>query len=490
MKRVFVFLTILVVAVALLAGCAPSGAPSPTPAPGDSVPATTPAAPSPSLGPDASTPSPTTQPPSPSPSTGTIRVLVTDAPPGYEVTSVVVHFSEVWVHKAVAEQEQEQEQEGGGEHNQVQNELENEIQQGEGGWIQLTITGGTFGLGSFDLAQLRDDGAKLELAAAELVAGRYTQLRVIMNEEEGVTVTYIPDPEDLDENEEPVTKTVTAKLPSGKLRFVRPFEVVADAETEILLDFDLQKSVVFTGASQSEDIKVIVKPVVKLSVSEKGKPAELEATLDTTGEAEAELSTEEKHTGRDSAYFQTTGTVGAGDEARIVIPLPEGTTLGKIESISWWTYLVEGYIPHVDLELDLDADSNSKNDRLVAEAAHQNDNDTTTWDTDYRGEDVGWIQTFEGASGVYTSWANWLTGGPSDVASVNDETAVWIFAANDATYRLNTLANFKAGIGDVDESTVVLAIEIEIDNWVLQSEAYVDDIVIVIDGVSYTVAFD
>ena len=64
---------------------------------------------------------------------------------------------------------------------------------------------------------------------------------------------------------------------------------------------------------------------------------------------------------------------------------------------------------------------------------------------------------------------------------------MWMFAADDATYRLDTLANFKSGIGDVDADTVVLAIEVEIDNWVLQSEAYVDDIEIVIGGVTYTV---
>ena len=73
------------------------------------------------------------------------------------------------------------------------------------------------------------------------------------------------DPENL-ENGEPTETEVDAKLPSGTLKFVRPFEVVADGDTEILLDFDLEKSVVFTGASQSDEVKVIVKPVVKLLI--------------------------------------------------------------------------------------------------------------------------------------------------------------------------------------------------------------------------------
>ncbi len=429
MKKSLVVMTILALVTVLAAGCAELAPVTPTP----------------------------TQPSGPALSTGTIRVLVTDAP-SYEVDNVVVHFSKVEVHKAADEPE------------------------GKGEWIELPLAtpdGQTFDE-TYQIT-LSSTMGNVTLAAGQITAGNYTQIRVYMDEEKGVEVTYT------EGDSGPVT--VEGKLPSGKLRFVRPFEVAENGETEVLLDFDLQKSVVFTGASQSDEVKVIVKPVVKLLVSEKGKPNELDYSLETSDDdnATAEQSDGQARSGEESVYLETTGTGEPGDEARIVIPLPEGTTLGDIDSISWWVYLVEGYIPHVDLELDLDADSNSENDKLVAEAAHQNDNNTTTWDTSYRGGDVGWIQTFEGASGVYTSWANWLTGSPSPVTSVNDTTAMWMFAADDATYRLNTLADFKDGIGDVDADTVVLAIEVEIDNWVLQTEAYVDDIEIVIGGVTYTV---
>jgi len=215
MKRVFVFLTVLAVAAMLLAGCAQLGAPPSTP--------------------DQTIPGLTPEQTSPESSTGTLTVFVTDAP-SYTVTSVVVHFSEVWVHKAP----------------------EGEDGEGEGEWIQLNITGGMLENGSFDLAELRDEGETAELAAAELVAGKYTQLRVIMDEVEGVQVDYDENP-----NEEPIN----AKLPSGTLKFVRPFTVEQDGSTEIVLDFDLQESVVFTGASQSNNVKVIVKPVVKLQVT-------------------------------------------------------------------------------------------------------------------------------------------------------------------------------------------------------------------------------
>ena len=479
MKRYLVVITILALVAILVTGCA--GTPSPTPTPTAPPPTPTPASPTPapaSPTPAPASPTPTPASPTPTPASptpaptlpagvGMLEVRVTDAPPEYgtikEILVTVVDSEEaIMVHKAVAEQEQL----GEGDQNQVQNQ----VQQGEGEWINIPITGEN----PFDLLELKEKGVDLLLGWAEVPAGKYTQIRMTIEQVE-IIFEGATEAEGDDE-------TKIAKLPSGNLKFVRPFNVVDGETTIILLDFIADKSVTITGQGN-----VIFKPVIKLEVSGKGKPVELESSLETTGDATAESSSEEAHSGNGSVHLETTGTEGAGDEARIVIPLPEDTILSDIESISWWTYLVEGYIPHVDLELDLDADSNSENDRLVAEAAHQNDNDATTWDTSYRGEDVSWIQTFEGASGVYTSWANWITGSPSLVTSVNDTTAMWMFAADDATYRLDTLANFKSGIGDVDADTVVLAIEVEIDNWVLQSEAYVDDIEIVIGGETYTV---
>jgi hypothetical protein len=120
------------------------------------------------------------------------------------------------------------------------------------------------------------------LAQDQVEAGNhYTQIRVYMDDSEGkgATVTYIPDPEDLDENEEPKTKTVEAKLPSETLKFVSPFEITEDTGTQLLLDFDLQQSVVFTGATQSEDVKVIVKPVVKLSIEHGAVDEEATGTI-------------------------------------------------------------------------------------------------------------------------------------------------------------------------------------------------------------------
>jgi hypothetical protein len=51
-------------------------------------------------------------------------------------------------------------------------------------------------------------------------------------------------------------------LPSGKLKFVRPFSIVEGQTTALLFDFDAEKSVNVTGSG-----KIIVKPVVKLSMT-------------------------------------------------------------------------------------------------------------------------------------------------------------------------------------------------------------------------------
>jgi len=53
-----------------------------------------------------------------------------------------------------------------------------------------------------------------------------------------------------------------ATLPSGELKFVRPFKVLEGQTTILTLDFDGDKSVIVTGAS-----KVIFKPAVTLNVS-------------------------------------------------------------------------------------------------------------------------------------------------------------------------------------------------------------------------------
>ncbi len=179
---------------------------------------------------------------------GTLQIMVTDAPPKEDVTSIMVTAESVEVHKAVAGQEQEQEQEQ--EQGQGQNqEQEQEQQQSatnstneEAGWLPLNILAGKE---TFDLLQIQ--GIEQVLAVTELEPGNYTQIRMTIS-----NVQVRLGDGDLQD----------AILPSGKLKFVRPFSIVEGQTMALLFDFNAEKSVIVTGPG-----KIIVKPVVKLSVT-------------------------------------------------------------------------------------------------------------------------------------------------------------------------------------------------------------------------------
>ena len=212
---------------------APEGEPSPTPAAEETPPAE-PASPTPAPEPE---PGPAAEMPEATPSTGTIEVRVTDAPPDEEVTAILVTVSAVEIHRAVAEQEQAQEGEG------EQNQEQEQEQQEQGEWLPLSIIEGA---GSFDLLVIK--GLEEVLAVEEIEAGKYTQIRVMV---EKVEVTL------------GAGEPVEAKVPSGELKFVRPFDVVEGETTVLLLDFDAEKSVTVTGKGN-----ITVKPVVKLTVKQ------------------------------------------------------------------------------------------------------------------------------------------------------------------------------------------------------------------------------
>jgi hypothetical protein len=165
---------------------------------------------------------------------GTLQIMVTDAPPEEEVTSINVTVESVEVHKAAAQQEQQQ-------------SATNSTNE-EAGWLPLDILEGKE---TFELLQIQ--GIEEVLAVTELEAGNYTQIRMTIS---NVQVRLGDrDPQDV-------------TLPSGKLKFIHPFDIVEGQITALLFDFDAEKSVNVTGSG-----KIIVKPVIKLSVT---KPQTIE----------------------------------------------------------------------------------------------------------------------------------------------------------------------------------------------------------------------
>lgn len=151
------------------------------------------------------------------PTTGRLEVRVTDAPPEKVITAIDVTVASVEINK------------DGGE-------------TGEGGWQSLAVLEGK---STFDLLQVQ--GLEELLATSDLEPGVYNQIRMEVTR---VLVTF--------EGEEPVE----AKLPSGKLKFVRPFEIAAGQTTVLLFDFIASKSIHTTGSD-----KVMFQPVIHLSVT-------------------------------------------------------------------------------------------------------------------------------------------------------------------------------------------------------------------------------
>jgi len=454
MKKTVALLSGLILVLALVAGCA--GQPGLSPAATSSNPDGTQTRPA-----DTSLPvyttgatSPTTAPvdATATPGTGKLTVLVKD-PPAPEVARIWVDVANLEVHKA------------GGTWQTIQLDME-----------------------PFDLKAIVDLPAFLADNIVE--AGIYTQIR--LDVASVIVETGTQEPYEIHQ----------AEVPSGKIRLVGAFEVIEGGETQITIDFNGEKSLNVTGND-----KYIFKPVVKLLIPDSAKPSGGDGDDDDNGDeaqtlaavttqsaegAVAELSADPEGPGIPAVHLETTGEPGSGSEAGIVIELPEGTTLEDIESVSWWIWTSAGYPPHLDIVMDHDSDGEvDEEDMLTAEMAYNN----------FAGSELDsipplspaldeWLQTFELTSG-------------DGYGDINNGTMLWVtrLGAGNDDAPWGTLFQWKAGgagvtnppengdtlTGSIAHDAEVLRLEIEIDNWVLQSEAYVKGIEIVLDGTLYLV---
>lgn len=191
---------------------------------------------------------------------GTIIIYVTDASPDEEVTSIMVTLSEVQVHKASAEQE------SSSANNQTQAiEQEQTSRDEEGRWVTIDISSNT----TFDLLQIK--GNEQFIGTSKVEATKYTQIRLVID-----TIQVKLGSGNL----------TNATLPSNELKIVQPFSVIEGETTALVLDFEADKMVTFTGVAEkaalpmaetatvpmSESMAVprvnniVVQPVVKLEV--------------------------------------------------------------------------------------------------------------------------------------------------------------------------------------------------------------------------------
>ena len=171
------------------------------------------------------TPAPTPAPePTPTVEQGTIEIRVTDPPPP-GVTSANVTLTKLEVHQA------------------SDANIDNVS---EGKWITIIEDKVTF-----NLFEIIDQA--MTLGSANVTPGKYTQIRAEVTGVEGLTKAGKP---------------YKATVPSGKLKFVRPFNVEDGMTTVLTLDFDGDKSLVMTGKD-----KFLFKPVVRLKVEHSSPPS-------------------------------------------------------------------------------------------------------------------------------------------------------------------------------------------------------------------------
>jgi hypothetical protein len=247
-----------------------------------------------SLTPSGSATPPVSPNPGGSPSTvvskGALEVRVTDAPPGEDVTSIMLTVSKLAIHRAVPGEKLEESPTPTATVSPtptatvtptptnatatptatttpVANETVTPIatttpvasvtttpvvnatvtptvipppspKENDTGWTTVKITGNQ----TFDLLKLR--GVEQILGNQTLEPGKYTQVRLTVDK----AMVAVGN------------KTAEeATIPSGELKFVHPFDIVANQTTVIVMDFDAEKSVNISGNG-----KIMIKPVVKL----------------------------------------------------------------------------------------------------------------------------------------------------------------------------------------------------------------------------------
>lgn len=163
------------------------------------------------------------------------------------------------------------------------------------------------------------------------------------------------------------------------------------------------------------------------------------------------------------------GVVGTPDEGTIVITPTVPLPLGYLQSISWQEYLTTGYPPHIDIYLDNTGDGVA-DDLLVVEYAYNNmTHYTTEAPMPYGALIQAWYATFSDDGN-----------GP---AQVDDTCYAWLNSGaagppGGAGHIAGTLAQWKSGISGFNATSTIVKIELEVDDWVVLSQAFVDQITI------------
>ena len=172
---------------------------------------------------------------------GTLQVNITDAPAKPEIEQVWVTVAGVKIHTAGNETTTQTTS------TTTTTETTTEQTESDNGWQSLALVGDA----RFNLLDYQN-GLQSKLALGPLPPGTYTQIRM------DVTKVEIKLKGD--------TTLIEAKLPSGTLKFVHPFDIVSGQVTEITFDFNALQSVKETGNG-----KYMCNPVIKLTTTKEPK---------------------------------------------------------------------------------------------------------------------------------------------------------------------------------------------------------------------------
>lgn len=193
------------------------------------------------------------------------------------------------------------------------------------------------------------------------------------------------------------------------------------------------------------------------------------SNLGIKGDGVAVISNENSVSGSNSAKLSAPFDNENGPEGRVRIDFPdEDVTLNDIISIEWMQYVVSGYASHVDVLIDTTGDGEA-DDALVFEWDKVTNEGPTPEVSSMTYARDEWIDTFDDRGIVSDSSYGWLSS--EDAGPVGGE-----------DYTAYTLADWKLGQTSNKNSKVIpadvriVALEFEVDGWVVDSEAYIDDI--------------
>jgi hypothetical protein len=210
---------------------------------------------------------------------GRLVINITDAPAAPDIEEVWLTVGKVEVHEDVA------------------------------GWREVGLVGDA----RFNLL-LFTGGLQAKLASADLTPGKYTQVRM--------EVSLV----EIKLKGAPLNDFEVAKLPSGTLKFVHPFEIIAGEDTELLFDFDALKSVNVTGNN-----KYMFKPVIKLAT-----------TKQPTAKGNFEITTPSLPNGEAGVVYTSTTLATTGGVASYVWSLDTGSVLSANLVLNAVTGIISG----------------------------------------------------------------------------------------------------------------------------------------------------